>query len=168
MSYIVVTTGWFIDLAGRISKNRGQRIRKSRNIQLKQYEAAAFNQFNPQIYPYNSFDLKRTCLFAAVNHEVFPGNPFDSESLWEKNISRSRFWDWKSFFDLQKKWSQWNDHVVNRDPGLKIISKLLASKTEMHPKVFFYCFFFSWTGHHLNFPGKLAIFVSSLYTWSTS
>ena len=62
-------------------------------------------------------------------------------------------WDWKSFFFSSERWSQWNDHVVNRDPGLKIISQLLASKTEMHPKVFFYCFFFPWTGHHLSFPG---------------
>ena len=149
MSYTVVTSGWFIDLTGSISKNRGQRIRKSRNIQLKQHEAVAFNR---QIYPYNSFDLKRTCLFAAVNHEVFPGNPFDSESLWEKNISRSRFWDWKSFFDLQKKWSQWNDHVVNRDPGF-----FRSYQNSLHPKQkcilkFFSIGFFSWTGHHLSFP----------------
>lgn len=162
MSYIVVTSGWFIDPAGRIPKNRGHRIRKSRNYSV---EAAAFNR---QIYPYNSFDLKRTCLFAAVNHEVFPGNSFDSESLWEKkHIPKSILRLEVRFLSPEKIWSQWKDHVVNRDPGLQIISKLLASKTEIHPKVFFY-WFFSWTGHHLSLPGKLAIVVSSLYTWSTS
>ena len=68
-------------------------------------------------------------------------------------------WDWKSFFFSSERWSQWNDHVVNRDPGLKIISQLLASKTEMHPKVFFYCFFFL---------GLDTISVFLVFTWSTS
>ena len=77
-------------------------------------------------------------MFAAVTHEVYPGNSFDSES--EKNLRKRPILEIGSF-KLRKNGVMEPPCRLNGDPGLKIISKILASIAEMHPKVFVGCIF---------------------------